>query len=185
MLFYLLKTRAADCKEDWCLKSKFKELHIQNVLDLREELIASVGNIFFVWAVLLKHFIPQVLLVLFINLACAQSEEGNTMFGSYGGYLAWPFQILGIFAMIIAATVVLIGTVRPDAYKAFGNNNEQVTENDDDDDFEKVNDSYKEFGDNNEQVTDNQDVCEKVNEGEEEEAMKYTELPDITAKEMS
>jgi SNF family Na+-dependent transporter len=45
------------------------DLYMGNVLELKSELESSVGYIPKVWPFLLKHFIPHVLLILFINLA--------------------------------------------------------------------------------------------------------------------
>ena len=68
-LFHSIKTRS----EPW--QATIYELSLRNVLDLRDELIGSVGNIYFIWAILLKHFIPQVLLILFFNLAWYEKTE--------------------------------------------------------------------------------------------------------------
>ncbi len=49
--------------------SSLFHLYMNNVIELTSELETTVGPIPKVWPYLLKHFIPQVLLLLFVNLA--------------------------------------------------------------------------------------------------------------------
>jgi hypothetical protein len=68
-----------------------------NIMALKEELVESlVGYIPYAWAVVMKHVIPQVLLVLFFNLAFSKTDHGQWEFGNYRGYLTWSYQVLGV-----------------------------------------------------------------------------------------
>jgi hypothetical protein len=63
------------------MKELVLELTMGNILQLRKELEASVGYIPWIWAFLMKHVVPQTLLVLFFNLFFAKTDYGkfNTM----------------------------------------------------------------------------------------------------------
>eukprot|EP00553_Chaetoceros_curvisetus_P003883 CAMPEP_0204617046 /NCGR_PEP_ID=MMETSP0717-20131115/4133_1 /ASSEMBLY_ACC=CAM_ASM_000666 /TAXON_ID=230516 /ORGANISM="Chaetoceros curvisetus" /LENGTH=560 /DNA_ID=CAMNT_0051630461 /DNA_START=486 /DNA_END=2165 /DNA_ORIENTATION=- len=80
-----VKLRAHDLNP----KHTLYDLYMGNVLDLTANLESSVGKIPKAWPFLLKHFIPQVLLALFINLAFAKNGQGQTQFAHYEGYLEW------------------------------------------------------------------------------------------------
>jgi SNF family Na+-dependent transporter len=54
-----------------------KELTMGNILQLRSELQSSVGYMPWIWAFLMKHFIPQILLVLFFNLFFSKTDHGK------------------------------------------------------------------------------------------------------------
>lgn len=104
-------------------RSFFVELFMGNMLHLRNELVGVVQYIPFAWFVLIKHFIPQVLLLLFVNLAAtdATNSEGEVIgsqFGNYGNYNP-GYQALGIFVFCIAVLILAIGMVLPDLYACF------------------------------------------------------------------
>ncbi len=101
----------------WDVKSTLFDLYFGNVLRLTKELETSVGPIPKAWPFLLKHFIPQVLLVLFINLAFATNENG-TEFAHYGGYTMWPFQDVGMCVVLIVIIVFVIGILMPETYQS-------------------------------------------------------------------
>jgi len=65
--------------EDKSVSMKFlrNELLMGNVLELRAELATSVGYLPWIWAFLMKHVIPQILLVLFFNLFFAKTDYGK------------------------------------------------------------------------------------------------------------
>ena len=65
--------------EDKGLSMKFlrNELLMGNILELRKELSESVGYVPWIWAFLMKHAIPQILLVLFFNLFFAKTDYGK------------------------------------------------------------------------------------------------------------
>lgn len=54
-----------------------QELTMGNVLRLRSELEATVGYMPWIWAFLMKHVIPQTLLILFFNLFFAKTDYGR------------------------------------------------------------------------------------------------------------
>ncbi len=97
----------------------FFYLTMSNVMELREDLISSVGYIPVAWAFLIRHFIPPVLLVLFFLGADATTidEDGNEVkvFGNYGGY-ASPYQTLGILTVVFAGFLVASSLIFPNLY---------------------------------------------------------------------
>ena len=93
------------------------QLTMGNIMELKTELETSVGYIPKAWAVVMKHLIPQVLLVLFVNLSLAKTEKGNWELGSYGDYLVWPFQFIGLSEVLFVASIVIIGFVKADLFE--------------------------------------------------------------------
>ena len=53
------------------------------------------------------------------------TDEGKPVFGNYGGYLAWPFQILGILIVLLAIFVIILGALKPQLFDAFMTRPEQ------------------------------------------------------------
>lgn len=101
----------------------FVELSMGNMWLLKRELTGVVRYIPALWFVLIKHFIPQVLLLLFVNLAASDAKDGNgnvigRQFGNYGNYNP-GYQALGIVVFSAALAVLLVGLVAPDLYKCF------------------------------------------------------------------
>mmetsp|Transcript_7645 Transcript_7645/g.10004 ORF Transcript_7645/g.10004 Transcript_7645/m.10004 type:complete len:671 (-) Transcript_7645:438-2450(-) len=101
-----------------------KTIMLRNVYDLKAELEPTVG-VFPLWvAVLIKHFIPHVLWILFVNLAVAK-DQGQYLFGQYGGYPTWPFQVLGICVVLLSLSIVIVGLIIPEVFDSFsGGTNE-------------------------------------------------------------
>merc|ERR1712238_519976 len=66
------------------------------------------------WPYLMKHFIPQVLIILFFNLTGSRNVLGETLFGHYGAY-PFPYQMIGILVVVLVITILLIGLKRPDS----------------------------------------------------------------------
>jgi len=107
--------------EDNSLSMKFlrNELLMGNINELRTELSSGDGGdggdgyyyLPWTWAFLMKHFIPQALLVLFINLFFAQTDYGTIEFGNYNGYEIWPYQFLGVSTVLFVMGVVFIGVL--------------------------------------------------------------------------
>mmetsp|Transcript_20522 Transcript_20522/g.44660 ORF Transcript_20522/g.44660 Transcript_20522/m.44660 type:complete len:654 (-) Transcript_20522:252-2213(-) len=99
--------------EDKSVSMKFlrNELLMGNVLELRDELASSVGYLPWSWAFLMKHAIPQILLVLFFNLFFAQTDYGNIEFGSYNSYETMPYQVLGVISTLLIFGAVLVGVL--------------------------------------------------------------------------
>ena len=104
---YLMKKR----RPERSLRSLYYELYMGNVMQLREDLREHCGNLPVVWAVLIKHFIPQILLVMFALGANADTvdADGNSVkvFGHYEGYVAWPYQVLGILTVVFTGFLIV------------------------------------------------------------------------------
>jgi hypothetical protein len=60
-------------------------------MDLLNDFVAVVGWIPVMWALLIKIFIPPVLLILFANLRASENSVGETNFWHYGGLPTWPY----------------------------------------------------------------------------------------------
>mmetsp|Transcript_13025 Transcript_13025/g.30408 ORF Transcript_13025/g.30408 Transcript_13025/m.30408 type:complete len:650 (-) Transcript_13025:140-2089(-) len=99
--------------DDKSVSMKFlrNELLMGNVLELRDELASSVGYMPWIWAFLMKHVIPQILLVLFFNLFFAKTNHGNIDFGSYSDYESWPYQVLGVTSALLVFGTVTVGVL--------------------------------------------------------------------------
>ncbi len=97
------------------------DLTMSNVMKLREDLMSNVGHIPVVWAFLIRHFIPQVLLILFFLGADATTidEDGNEVkvFGHYSGYAA-PYQVIGLLTVVFAGFLVVSSLIFPKLYGA-------------------------------------------------------------------
>ena len=94
IVYFLLKKKMAEEPNKWTWKSIIYELTFRNVIDLKNQLSTVVGYVSTVWAVAMRQLIPHLLLLLFINLASADNDDGESLFGHYGGYVMWPFQVL-------------------------------------------------------------------------------------------
>ena len=103
----------------WSWRSMFYGLLFRNVIDLRDDLAGVVGYIPVAWAVLIKFFIPPILLVLFSLGCAAKTDAGETEFGRYGGYPALPYQVLGISTVVFVGFLFVSSLVAPQLYDAF------------------------------------------------------------------
>ena len=100
----------------WSWKSTIYDLSLRNVTDLRTDLSGVVGYLPYVWGLLIKYFCPHIIIVLF-SLGCsAKTETGQTQFGHYGGYVFFPFQLLGILTIVFAGFLFLSSLVFPRMY---------------------------------------------------------------------
>jgi hypothetical protein len=82
-------------------------------MTLRQELAKVVGYVPAAWAIGMKQLIPQVLLILFINLARSENANGDPLLGYYGGYVSWPFQVVGILVLVFVGFIMLVGVAMP------------------------------------------------------------------------
>jgi hypothetical protein len=115
--FFLSKRLAEDTENKWTMKSMWWELSMGNILSLRDRIQPVIGPVPFVWCLLMKHFIPQVLIILFINLAQTDNGlDGTPKFGNYGGYENRPFQALGMLSFFFALFLFVNGLIFPDLY---------------------------------------------------------------------
>ena len=101
----------------WTWSSIVYELCLGNVMRLRDELSSVVGYLPWIWAFALKNMIPQILLLLFINLAQSKSANGESLFGHYGDYVFAPYQILGICIVIFASACIVAGLAFPQLFE--------------------------------------------------------------------
>eukprot|EP00979_Chaetoceros_neogracilis_P012240 scaffold3169_cov277-Chaetoceros_neogracile.AAC.2 len=118
---FLLTMKMNEKPGEYTLFGIFFKLGFGNIMDLRDKLSSQIGYLPGVWAFLMKQIIPHIILILFINLARSEYDEtgpvpGKSRFGHYGGYTAWPYQILGYGAVIFAFFLFLVGLVVPDVY---------------------------------------------------------------------
>jgi len=69
----------------------------------------------FAWSVLIKFFIPPVLLVLICGIVTEETADGKSKFGNYGGYPS-GYQTIGVIAALLTVVIVGLGMVFPSAY---------------------------------------------------------------------
>lgn len=106
----------ADEPGRWTWGSIFWKLGFGNVMDLRDQLSSTIGFLPKIWAFMMKQVLPHIILILFINLARSNNSDGESLFGNYGNYVQWPFQVLGYLSVIFAFFLFLLGLVAPSAY---------------------------------------------------------------------
>jgi len=114
---YLMKKRMPS-SDYWSWRSTFYDLVFRNIFDLRDDLSSVVGRIPLIWAVLIKFFIPPVLLVLFAMGCAARTDAGRTEFGHYGGY-STSFQVLGVLAVAFVGFLFVSSVFAPRLYAGF------------------------------------------------------------------
>ena len=95
------------------------DLLIKNVIGRRSDLSEVDGYIPSLWGLLIKHFIPTVLLILFFLGADGISTDGEgnavKVFGHYGGYATKPFQVL-VLTVVFAGFLFGSSVVFPKMY---------------------------------------------------------------------
>ena len=105
--------------EKWNWSSILYAVGLKNIMTLREELESICGYMPWAWGFAMKHFIPQVLLILFINLASSDNGAGKPLFGNYSGYVNVPFQMLGILFVCFSFIIVMVGVLAPGLFEPF------------------------------------------------------------------
>ena len=105
--------------EKWNWSSIIYAVGLSNVMSLREELASICGYMPWIWAVMMKHFIPQVLVVLFFNQSWADNGFGDPMLGNYEGYEKVPYQMTGIIILIFTFMIIAVGAVSPALFEPF------------------------------------------------------------------
>lgn len=116
---YTKLARMANPAEGRPLRVLCDEIAMGNILDLRAELGGPVGYIPYAWAILVKHVIPQSLLVLFFNLAFAQTDHGGWELGNHGDYRRWPFQAIGVGFLVLSLGIVVVGLLKARNFDLF------------------------------------------------------------------
>ena len=100
----------------WTWSSMTYELMFQNIADLKNDLAEVVGYLPFFWTLLIKFFIPPVILILF-GLSCdATNSDSTKVFGHYTGYVFTPYQLLGILCVFFTGFLFLSSLVLPNMY---------------------------------------------------------------------
>jgi hypothetical protein len=105
--------------EKWNWSNIVYATMLKNVMDLREELETISGYMPWAWAFGMKHVIPQILLIAFINLARADNGAGDVQFGNYEGYVTYPYQFLGMVFVVFSFFTIVIGVVLPALFEPF------------------------------------------------------------------
>jgi len=100
----------------WTTMSMWWEVYFGNIVSLRDRMQEVIGNVPFIWCVLMKHFIPHVLIILFVNLAQSKTDEGLPVIGNYSGYPNNPYQVLGIIVVAFTLVLFLGGVAFPNLY---------------------------------------------------------------------
>jgi len=112
--FYLMR-QMRRFPERWkSVKSIWWECAFGNICRLRDRIQPVIGPIPFIWVILIKNFVPHVLIVLFLNLCAAENGAGN-----YGNYEIRPYQVLGLLTFIFAIFLFFIGLLVPEIYEPF------------------------------------------------------------------
>ena len=109
---WLLMRRMARQPGRWTKKSIWFECAFGNIGRLREQIQPVIGNIPFIWVVLIKNLVPHTCIVLFFNLLTSPGGAG-----SYAGYAIRPFQLLGLLCFIFAIFLFFVGLLVPEAYE--------------------------------------------------------------------
>lgn len=50
---------------------------------------------------------------------------GGSIFGNYEGYETWPFQIIGIFVVLLVSILFALGFVKPQVYDLLASSDEK------------------------------------------------------------
>lgn len=115
---FILCIRAKNTSNELTWRTLLVQLFMGNMLHLRSELIGVVRYIPLLWFFMIRHIVPQLLLILFANLASSRNEEMAANFGNYAS-LPVRFQVLGIFLFSVAIGIIVIGFVFPSFYACF------------------------------------------------------------------
>lgn len=114
----MMQQRMKEQPGTWTWKSMTYELMFKNIAELQSDLSGVVGYLPFIWTLLVKFFIPPVILILF-GLSCdAENADGTKVFGHYSGYVFSPYQILGILCVVFTGFLFLSSLIVPQMYSA-------------------------------------------------------------------
>merc|ERR1711907_794228 len=109
---YFLVKRMARQPGRWTLRSIWFECAYGNICRLWKQITPVIGNIPFIWVILIKNFVPQACIWLFFNLLTSSKGAGH-----YGDYPIRPYQILGLLCFILAIFLFFIGLLVPEVYE--------------------------------------------------------------------
>lgn len=108
--YYLMKRTSKEAGR-WTKRSIWFECAFGNISRLRDQIQPVIGNIPFIWVILIKNIVPHTCIVLFFNLLT--SPDGA---GTYSGYAIRPYQLLGLLCFIFAIFLFLVGLLVPEVY---------------------------------------------------------------------
>jgi len=128
--WYFLRQKMQESPGKWTWKSITWGIAFKNMFDLRDRLRAVIGWLPWIWAFFMKQFIPHLILILFINLAAANNAVGESLFGHYGEYVSWPFQVLGILTVVFVLYLFILGLIAPNFYEGLELIDEKILEED-------------------------------------------------------
>jgi solute carrier family 6 GABA transporter-like protein 1 len=111
--FISIHVKSSDGK--WTMGAMWYEVYFGNIVALRDRMKDVIGGVPFIWCVLMKHFIPHVLIILFVNLAQTKNDDGKPKLGNYGDYPR-PYQVLGCLVVAFTLVLFLVGVFLPDLY---------------------------------------------------------------------
>ena len=110
----------------WTWRSIIFELMFKNIADLKSDLGGVVGYLPFAWTLLIKFFIPPIILVLF-GLSCdAENSNGQKVFGHYSGYVTYPYQVLGLLCVVFTGFLFISSLIAPQMYSALQRPDEET-----------------------------------------------------------
>jgi hypothetical protein len=109
---YFLMERIALEPDRWTVRSIWWECGYGNICRLRDQIQPVIGPIPFIWVILMKSFIPHVLIILFLNLCFSENGPGN-----YEGYAIRPYQLLGLLFFVFAIFLFFVGILVPEVYE--------------------------------------------------------------------
>jgi len=111
------------------LPEALMDLAYGNMRDYKATLEPVIGWVPHIFCILVKHFIPQVLLILFVNLAASKVPNTDlNLFGNYGGYPNLPYQFMGILVVVLALLVFVAGVIAPSVYSGFVSLDKEIEE---------------------------------------------------------
>jgi hypothetical protein len=123
---FLMDKRMKEYPGRWTWNSMTYEIQFKNIATLQSDLSGVVGYLPFGWALLVKFFIPPVILILF-GLSCdAENANGQKVFGHYEGYVSSPYQVLGILCVVLTGFLFVSSLVAPQMYAALQRPDEEI-----------------------------------------------------------
>lgn len=113
----LLKKHMAETQSSMSLGEAMWALSFENIFDLKARIEPVTQWIPGIWCFLIKQFLPHLLIILFINLAQSETDDGDPIFGNYGGYSMTPYQAMGILTFVFTVFAFSIGFLFPQVYE--------------------------------------------------------------------
>jgi hypothetical protein len=112
---YFLNEKMQEEPGKWTWGSIWWEVTFSNIFALKNRVQPKIRYIPDAWAYLVKGIIPHLLIIVFIN-AAATKQDGENVFGNYGGYPTTPYQVMGFICIAFALILFLAGFFYPSIY---------------------------------------------------------------------